>query len=813
MDGKGAKPEAVSRKVTGSVATPIYKKSAIDLAANETRVDFGKWALVLHARNDGVAWRFETRYDGEVTVTAENTTLRFPKDAVLCYGQVGSFATSFERPAKIGSVESIKSGHPQIVITPLTATVPGAGVVSVTESNLLDYPGLNFYRKDGDCDMLRSWQAGVPSETEVKGRWIRVKNRHGYLAKTSGTRVYPWRVFVLGDTPSDLVSSDMVYALAEPNRLADTSWIKPGLVQWDWWHGFKITDVPGLKTGCNYETYKAYIDYAASNKIPYIIMDEGWSEKLNLDKPRDAVNVQGVIEYGRSKGVDVILWAAWSMLYDAADRARIFERYSKMGAKGFKIDFMDRDDQDLERFLEKTADDAAKHKLVIMYHGIHKPTGLQRTYPNVLNYEGVYGLEQGHSRGGQQVVVANDVNIVYTRMVAGPMDYTPGAMRNRAFNAPEFKRGVDPSACYGTRCHQLALFPILEAPVQMLCDSPTQYRTAQECTDFISAVPTVWDETVGVAGEIDAFAAVARRKGTDWWLGAITNWDRRELELSTTFLKSGEWKVEAFEDAPDADVNAEHYVRREFTVKAGEKLKVKLAPGGGFAARITPVAKGETGPFVVNVPNSAKLVFDTSKAPDLRKWTEEKLAPVIGEWVVKLTDIMESDGWEAPKEITFEFVVNPSKSVPAWAQTKKNHVQLQAKWFAANLNGEALGCVIHELVHVMQGYWKSGRTRENCPTWASEGYADYVRWILFEPESDGCWFVRKNPDKYRYDGSYRVTAHFFGFVEKRFPGTMKKLNAALRDKTFDNAKFWKAATGKTVDELDLEWKAAIKKAR
>ena len=585
MDGKGAKPEAVTRKVTGSVATPIYKKSAIDLAANETRVDFGKWALVLHARNDGVAWRFETRYDGEVTVTAENTTLLFPKDAVLCYGQVGSFATSFETPAKIGSVESVKSGHPQIVITPLTATVPGAGVVSVTESNLLDYPGLNFYRKDGDRDMLRSWQAGVPSETEVKGRWIRVKNRHGYLAKTSGTRAYPWRVFVLGDTPSDLVSSDMVYALAEPNRLADTSWIKPGLVQWDWWHGFKITDVPGLKTGCNYETYKAYIDYAASNKIPYIIMDEGWSEKLNLDKPRDAVNVQGVIEYGRSKGVDVILWAAWSMLSTPEDRERIFSRYSKMGAKGFKIDFMDRDDQILERFLEKTADDAAKHKLVIMYHGIHKPTGLQRTYPNVLNYEGVYGLENGRNRGGQHVVLANDVNIVYTRMVAGPMDYTPGAMCNRAFNAPEFKRGIDPTACYGTRCHQLALFPILEAPVQMLCDSPTQYRTAQECTDFISAVPTVWDESVGVAGEINAFAAVARRKGEDWWLGAITNWEAREIEIPTSFLGSGEWKVEAFEDAPDADKNAEHYVRREFTVKAGDKIKVRLAPGGGFAAR------------------------------------------------------------------------------------------------------------------------------------------------------------------------------------------------------------------------------------
>jgi alpha-glucosidase len=483
------------------------------------------------------------------------------------------------------------------VITPFAAVVPGAGAVAVTESNLLDYPGLNFYRRDGDTDMLRSWQAGVPSKTERRGRWIRVKQRFGCLARTKGTRAFPWRVFVLGDTPSDFVSSDAVYALAEPSRIADTSWIKPGLVQWDWWHGFKITDVPGLKTGCNFETYKAYVDFAAENGVGYIIMDEGWSEKLNLDKPRAEANVEGVIKYGKEKGVDVILWAAWSMLSTPEDRERIFSRYSKMGANGFKIDFMARDDQILERFLEDTAADAAKYRLVIMYHGIHKPTGLQRTYPNILNYEGVFGLEQGHSRGGRKDVLANDVNLVYTRMVAGFMDYTPGAMRNRAFNAPDFEKG-SPSAVYGTRSHQLALFPLFEAPVQMLCDSPTQYRTAPECVKFMVNVPTVWDETVGVAGEINKFAVVARKRekgkgkradgkgnGEEWWLGAITNWEARELEISTSFLGSSEWKVEAFEDAPDSDKNAEHYVRRVLTIKAGDKIKVRLAPGGGFAAR------------------------------------------------------------------------------------------------------------------------------------------------------------------------------------------------------------------------------------
>ena len=228
-----------------------------------------------------------------------------------------------------------------------------------------------------------------------------------------------------------------------------------------------ITDVPGLKSGCNYETYKAYIDFAAANNIAYVILDEGWAEKLNLDKPRDEVNVPGVVEYGKSKGVGIILWAAWPSLIDPHARQRIFDRYAAMGVKGFKVDFIERDDQMAERFLEETASDAAKRRLVILYHGIHKPTGLQRTYPNILNYEGVYGLEQGGDKGGKKEVVANDVNLIYSRMIAGFMDYTPGAMRNRAFDAPEFDKTKEPFAAYGTRCHQLALFPqelLLEIP-------------------------------------------------------------------------------------------------------------------------------------------------------------------------------------------------------------------------------------------------------------------------------------------------------------------------------------------------------------
>ena len=590
LNGIGATPKTSARRIDGTLATPIYKKSSINLAANETRVDFGDWAVVLHARNDGVAWRFETEMEGEITVRGEDTSVRFPKGTELCYTMARGLMSGWEKPAVIGPVESVSPGHPQIVMTPFTATVPGAGVVTVTESDLRDYPGLNFYRHEGETDALRSWQAGVPKELDGNRRRVKVKTREPYLAKTKGARAFPWRVFVLADTPSGLVESDIVYALAEPNRIGDASWVKPGQVAWDWWNGRRITDVPGLKSGCNYETYKAYIDFAAANGIAYVILDEGWAEKLNLDKPRDEVNVPGVVEYGKSKGVGIILWAAWPSLIDSQARERIFKRYAAMGVKGFKVDFIERDDQMAERFLEETAMDAAKRKLVILYHGIHKPTGLQRTYPNILNYEGVYGLEQGGDKGGKKEVVANDVNLIYSRMIAGFMDYTPGAMRNRAFNARAFDKRKEPFAAYGTRCHQLALFPMFEAPIQMLADSPTQYRTEPECAAFLTKVPVVWDETVGVAGEINKFAVVARKKeeGTrekGWWLGAITNWEAREIEIPTLFLGSGEWKVEAFEDAPDSDKNAEHYVRREFTIKAGDKIKVRLAPGGGFAAK------------------------------------------------------------------------------------------------------------------------------------------------------------------------------------------------------------------------------------
>ena len=576
------------RKVGGRERTPIYKKAEVDLTGNETRVAFGAWAVTLHARNDGVAWRFETAFGGTLTVKDEATVVAFPKGMRLCAAATDGFESSWESTYRVGGIGMIPPPKDEwIVYLPLTAVSPNGKAVCISESDLLDYPGLNFHRATDEPEALLSALAREPSKVKRKERHLRVAARADFIARTDGTRTFPWRVFILGDSVSDLVASDAVFALARPNAIGDIGWIRPGQVSWDWWNGWKLTDVD-FKPGIDERTYRHYIDFAATNRIAYVILDEGWSKRLNLLSPRSEVNVPGLVRYGQERGVGVILWAACSELADRRRREEVFGRYAEMGVRGFKVDFMDRDDRLIENYLAETAADAARHRLILLYHGMHKPTGLSRTYPNILNYEGVCGLEQGHGRGGNKAVTANDPLVVYTRMLAGPLDYTPGAMVNRAFDAPKFDPS-GPRAAYGTRCHQMALYPLFEAPVQMLCDSPSQYRRCRECTDFIVAVPTVWDETVGVAGTLGETAAVARRKDGDWWLGAITGWTPREIEIDTSFLGSGDWRMESFRDASDADVDAERYVHGIETVRAGSRLKISLARGGGFAARFSPV--------------------------------------------------------------------------------------------------------------------------------------------------------------------------------------------------------------------------------
>ena len=409
--------------------------------------------------------------------------------------------------------------------------------------------------------------------------------------ETEGKRTFPWRVFALASNPSDLFASDIVFAIAKPATPGeDFSWVKPGKVAWDWWNAF---DNKGDPEGCTTETYIRFIDFAAANGIEYVIMDEGWSAKLDIWKFSPVVDVPRVIDYANEKGVGIILWMAWAQV--VGDEEHVAEHFAKLGAKGFKVDFIDRGDAKAERFIWKFAEVCRKQKMLVDYHGVHHPAGLCRTYPNVLNYEGVGGLEKMKWNDNNSAILKNDVDICFTRMTAGPMDYTPGAMDNYPVGKyPGLgpKRGTRPLVAVepgsiGTRSRQMAMIALYEAPLQMLCDSPTKYEKNMECLRFLSAIPTVWDDTVGLGGEPGQFAAVARRKSGVWYASGITNADSRDFDIDTSFLGAGEWKMDIFRDTADGDTAPSKYDRVVEMVRSGAKVRVHMAKGGGFVARFS----------------------------------------------------------------------------------------------------------------------------------------------------------------------------------------------------------------------------------
>ena len=588
-----------SRKAT--IKTPIYKKSQVVDDGNETKVSFeGGWQVMLHARNDGVAYRFATSWsEPQVTVKDEIGGVNFPCTNLTVYaGLCSSHCSSWESIYVKTTVGRLRDEKAKLCYLPLLVQYPD-GFMCVTESDLLDYPGWNLMADAADAAKLVSAPAKLPDPGKIKDdqRHRQVHGRLDYLARTAGTRVYPWRVFVLADQPAKLIENDIVYALATPCKLeGDLGWIKPGKVAWEWWNCWNVFGKGvDFKAGCNTATYKHYIDFAAETGVEYVIMDEGWSVKLKIMEINPDVDVAELVRYGASKGVGIILWCSWPQLVGRQDE--VFQRYAGLGVKGFKIDFMDRDDQFVVDYLEKTAAIAAKYRLIVDYHGMYKPTGFSRTYPNIINYEGVHGLETAKFNKSFEMP-GNDLKVFFTRMVAGPMDYTPGAMRYRARNLGDvgwprkwdaatavFEPNWNQPDVQGTRVHQMALMSLYEAPLQMLCDSPSLYRQNMECFKFMAAVPTVWDETLGLAGDIDNFAAAARRKGDVWYAAAIANWKGAEFDLDTSYLGEGEWVAEMFMDGDNADRAPEDYVRREILVTAGLKIPVKMAPGGGFAVR------------------------------------------------------------------------------------------------------------------------------------------------------------------------------------------------------------------------------------
>ena len=565
------------------------------------RLDRGEAEVELCARNDGVAYRFRTDMDGEIAVLDETAALVFPSpDTELWVGynwcdnpkdpkqdklQHGC-ASAYTRTTPASFVP----GGRRIAYLPLTVRYPDGTAALVTETDLRDYAGWHLRRNAGETRRIDGVFGKYPvraKERNVGDRYRRVTERHGWIVKTRGRRTFPWRVFAIADTPIGLVEQCLVRDLAAPPQ-GDWSWVEPGVCAWDWWSGRRLEGVP-FKPGANTATYKAYIDFAAEFGLGWVLVDEGWCRKGDLSAMADGFDLDAIAAYAASRGVRVMLWTAWSALDGRQEE--IFGAFAKRGVAGFKVDFMERDDAEMMRFMEKTLAVAAKHRLAVDFHGCGKPCGLETTYPNLVGVEGVRGLElmkMASSKG--EDFMAHDCTVPFTRAPLGHVDYTPGAMRN--LRRDEWRPDRRNPASQGTRAHQMALYTLFPVPLQMMCDSPGAYRRNRECARFIASVPTVWDETKGLCGEIGKFAAVARRSGETWHAGAITDWTAREISIPTDFLGEGEWDAEIFRDAGDSGREPAHYVHERRRVKAGERLAFRLAPGGGFAIRFGRPPRG-----------------------------------------------------------------------------------------------------------------------------------------------------------------------------------------------------------------------------
>ncbi len=567
------------------IPTINYKKSVInDHYQGLTLLFDDDFGLQFRAYDDGTAYRFVTTMKDSVEVRREIANFSFNEDyqAYIPYANDPSediYQISFENRYEHLSLSAIKADT--LAFAPVLIELPQGKKVAITEADLEDYPGM-FLKRTAQGHNLMADFARVPTMEKKGGHndlQMLVTARANYIAKTAGERVFPWRVLIISEEDKALLNNDMVYKLAAPSRIGDVSWIAPGKVAWDWWNDWNISDVE-FRAGINTETYKYYIDFAADFGIENILLDEGWALSEDIMQIVPDIDLEAIVIYASSKDVGVWLWGGWLPLSKKMDEA--LATYAAMGIKGFKVDFMNRDDQDMVNFYYRLAAKAAEHQLMLDFHGSYKPTGLQRTYPNVMNFEGVYGLE--NAKWANPDFPKYDATIPFIRMLAGPMDYTPGAMVNA--NKDNFRPIHSSPMSQGTRVHQLAMYILYEAPFSMLADNPTNYKKEKESTEFIAAIPTVFDATVALNGEVGKYATIARRKDDVWYIGALTNWDERTLDINFSFLSEGNWKAEIFKDGINADRQGSDYDREVVTVQSGDKMSIKMAKGGGWAARI-----------------------------------------------------------------------------------------------------------------------------------------------------------------------------------------------------------------------------------
>ena len=574
------------KKIEDKVESPFYRFKEFVAACNELDLKLqGGFGVTFRAYDDGVAYRFYTTVASEVTVKDEVAEFNFLQD----YTAYLPYTTNDKKPMAMAyqnvyDVTPLSKAQPKLAFLPVTVDC-GSVKLTLLESDLEAYPGMFVQSQQGKYG-LKGVFAPYPAKTDFYP-WRKqeyVTETTDFISRSRGSRSYPWRVLAITEKDTDMPVNNLVYALASPNRIGDTSWIKTGKVAWDWWNDWNLKGVP-FKAGINMDTYKYYIDFASRNGLEFIVLDEGWYDPKSGDMLTviPELDLTELIAYGKSKGVEIVLWTVFNVLDSQLEAA--CKKYADMGIKGFKVDFLDRDDQTAVEMVYRIAEMTARYKLTLDLHGIYKPTGINRTYPHIINFESVFGMEEVKWTDIKNNMPLYDVTFPYIRMMAGPVDYTPGAMRNAT--KADWRAMYYTPASMGTRCHQLAAYIVHDSPFTMLCDAPTNYLNEQECVDFIASLPVEVDSTFIASGELGKYIVTVRKKDVNWYIGGMTNWDERDVQLDFSFLPEGmSYTAVLFKDGVNANKQAEDYRKETIRIDKDSRLTLHLASGGGFAMKL-----------------------------------------------------------------------------------------------------------------------------------------------------------------------------------------------------------------------------------
>ncbi len=574
--GRNMKVKDVQHRTEDQMLTPVVRQKSDKIRDhyNEMVLNADQYKLYFRVYNDGLAYRFHTDFADSLKVISEEVDYCFPEDYNTLFPEERTILSAQQplfKPMKLSEI-----GTDRFCSTPVLIKVDNQARIFISESDLESYPGM-FLKKQGKYELAGKFAAYSLEEEKTDDRQIFPTKRADYIARVSGTRNYPWRAMIVAENDANLVTNQLIYKLA-PESQGDFSWVKPGKIAWDWYNALILTGVD-FKCGINNETYKYYIDFASKYGLEYVVLDDGWSEAWDVTKTVPEIDMEELVAYGKKKNVGLILWVSWAPFREKLDEA--FALFSKWGIKGIKMDFMNRDDQAMVDFYYTVARKAAAHRMLVDFHGAYKPTGWLRTFPNVLSSEGVAGLE--NHKWGSFVTPEHNVTLPFTRMVAGPMDYTPGAMIN--FHEKDHKVWFNLPASIGTRCHQLGMYVVYESPLQMLADSPSNYYREEKCMEFLSQVPVVWDETRVLKASVGEYIVVARRSGDTWFIGGMVGKKGQKFDITLDFIK-GNKTLTCWEDGVNVDLQAQDFACRTKKVKQGDTITISMYDGGGYVAII-----------------------------------------------------------------------------------------------------------------------------------------------------------------------------------------------------------------------------------